>query len=295
MENFIHYFEKLLKEWEDAVLTYLPKVFLAVVILVLFTLLAKYLKKIGLKFYIETIKVHLDIANIIASIIYFFFILSGVFLALQILGLEGVLTKLLAGAGIVGIIAGFAFKDIASNMFAGLLLKTQHPFKKGDWVIIDNSYGVIQEIGWITTNITTVPGQEVFVPNQVIYNTTFTNFSTFQKRRIILESGVSYGDDLDHVKSVALDEVKKIEELLPNEDVDFYFTKIGNSTYNFQLRFWIAFHNNNDYQKAMSDSIMRIKKRFEQENICIAYPVTTLDFGVKGGVNLFDKEINLKS
>jgi small conductance mechanosensitive channel len=295
MENFIHYFEKLLKEWEDAVLTYLPKVFLAVVILLFFALLAKYLKKIGLKFYIETIKVHLDIANIIASIIYFFFILSGVFLALQILGLEGVLTKLLAGAGIVGIIAGFAFKDIASNMFAGLLLKTQHPFKKGDWVIIDNSYGVIQEIGWITTNITTVPGQEVFVPNQVIYNTTFTNFSTFQKRRIILESGVSYGDDLEHVKSVALDEVKKIEELLPNEDVDFYFTKIGNSTYNFQLRFWIAFHNNNDYQKAMSDSIMRIKKRFEQENICIAYPVTTLDFGVKGGVNLFDKNINVKS
>jgi small conductance mechanosensitive channel len=45
----------------------------------------------------------------------------------------------------------------------------------------------------------------------------------------------------------------------------------------------------------MSDSIMRIKKRFEQENICIAYPVTTLDFGVKGGVNLFDKDINLKS
>lgn len=295
MENFIQYFEKLMRNWEDSVLAYLPKIFLAVVILILFNLIARYLKKIGLKFYLETIKAHADIAKIIASVIYFFFTLSGVFLALQILGLESVLTKMLAGAGIVGIIAGFAFKDIASNMFAGLLLKTQHPFKKGDWVIIDNSYGVIQEIGWITTNITTVPGQEVFVPNQVIYNSTFSNFSSLQKRRVILESGVSYGDDLEHVKSVALDEVKKIDELLPNEDVDFYFTNIGNSTYNFQLRFWIQFNNNNDYQKAMSDSIMRIKKRFEQENICIAYPVTTLDFGVKGGVNLFDKEISFKS
>jgi small conductance mechanosensitive channel len=45
----------------------------------------------------------------------------------------------------------------------------------------------------------------------------------------------------------------------------------------------------------MSDIIMQIKKRFEQENICIAYPVTTLDFGVKGGVNLFDKVVNFKS
>jgi len=295
MDKSIPYIKKLMLNWEDSVLAYLPDVFLAIVILILFVLLAKFVRRIILKFYSETIKVHQDIANIVASVIYFFFILSGVFLALQILGLESVLTKLLAGAGIIGIVAGFAFKDIASNLFAGLLLKSQQPFKKGDWVSIDDSYGVVEELGWITTTIHTVPGQEVFVPNQLIYNSTFTNFSTFHKRRIILESGVSYGDDLEHVKSVALDEVKKIEELLPNEDVDFYFTEIGNSAYNFQLRFWIEFKNNNDFQKAMSDIIIRIKKRFEQENISIAYPVTTLDFGVKGGVNLFDKDINIKS
>jgi small conductance mechanosensitive channel len=295
MDESITYIKKLMQNWEESVLDYLPDVFLAIVILILFILLAKFVKRITLKFYAKNIKVHPDIASIIASIIFFFFILSGVFLALQILGLEGVLTKMLAGAGIVGIVAGFAFKDIASNLFAGLFLKMYHPFKKGDWVNIDNSYGVVEELGWITTTINTVPGQEVFVPNQLIYNSTFTNFSTSHKRRIILESGVSYGDDLEHVKSVALDEVKKIEELLPNEKMDFFFTKIGNSAYNFQLRFWIKFNSNDDFQKAMSDIIIRVKKRFEQENISIAYPVTTLDFGVKGGVNLFDRDITFKS
>ena len=295
MDESITYIKKLMQNWEESVLDYLPDVFLAIVILILFILLAKFVKRITLKFYAKNIKVHPDIASIIASIIFFFFILSGVFLALQILGLEGVLTKMLAGAGIVGIVAGFAFKDIASNLFAGLFLKMHRPFKKGDWVNIDNSYGVVEELGWITTTINTVPGQEVFVPNQLIYNSTFTNFSTFHKRRIILESGVSYGDDLEHVKSVALDEVKKIEELLPNEKMDFFFTKIGNSAYNFQLRFWIEFNSNDDFQKAMSDIIIRVKKRFEQENISIAYPVTTLDFGVKGGVNLFDRDIIFKS
>jgi small conductance mechanosensitive channel len=293
MSKFINYTEKLIQNWEDSVLAYLPKVFLALVILFLFYFIAKYIKSLTLK--IKVAQNHQEIASIISSIIYFFFILSGVFIALEVLGLEGVLTHLLAGAGIVGIVAGFAFKDVASNLFAGLILKTQHPFKKGDWVTINNSYGVIEEMGWITTIIHTVPGQEVFVPNQLIYNSSFTNFSTFNKRRIILESGVSYGDDLDHVKSVALDEVNNIEGLLTNEAIDFYFTEIGNSTYNFQLRFWIAFETNNDFRKAMSEAIMRIKKRFEQENICIAYPVTTLDFGVKGGVNLFDKSINIKS
>ena len=295
MDNSVNYFEKILQNWEHGVLDYLPKVFLALLVLIAFALLAKFARTASLKFYSKTIRYHLEIAKIISSLIYFFFLLSGVFLALQIIGLEQILTKLLAGAGIIGIIAGFAFKDIASNIFAGLLLKMQHPFQKDDWVLIDDNYGVIMEIGWITTTIRTVPGQEVFVPNQVIYNNTFTNFSTFKKRRVILESGVSYGDDLEHVKAVALDEVKKVEELLPDEDVDFYFTKIGNSTFNFQLRFWIRFSTNNDYQKAMSDIIIRIKKRFEKENITIAYPVTTLDFGVKGGTNLFDKDIKITS
>jgi small conductance mechanosensitive channel len=295
MGQLLPYTRKLMQNWEDSVLDYIPKIFLAIVILILFVLLARFLRRVSLKFYVKTIKTHIDIANIISSFIYFFFVLSGVFLALQILGLESVLTKLLAGAGIIGIVAGFAFKDIASNLFAGLLLKMQQPFKQGDWVKIDNNYGAVGELGWITTSILTVPGQEVFVPNQLVYNTTFTNYSTFHKRRIILETGVSYGDDLDHVKAVALDEVKKVKELLVNEDVDFYFTEIGNFSYNFQLRFWIAFSTNNDFQNAMSDIIMNIKKRFEQENISIAYPVTTMDFGVKGGVNLFDKDINVKS
>ena len=121
MDESITYIKKLMQNWEESVLDYLPDVFLAIVILILFILLAKFVRRITLKFYAENIKVHPDIASIIASIIFFFFILSGVFLALQILGLEGVLTKMLAGAGIVGIVAGFAFKDIASNLFASRL------------------------------------------------------------------------------------------------------------------------------------------------------------------------------
>jgi small conductance mechanosensitive channel len=261
------YLEEILRGWEQSVLTSLPKIFLAIGVLVLFVILARLAKRISLKFYSETIKVHLDVANIIASIIYFFFILSGTFLALQIVGLEQVLTNVLAGAGIIGIIAGFALKDIASNIFSGLLLKIQHPFKKDDWVEIDGKYGEILEVGWITTTIKTIPGQEVFVPNQVIYSNTFINFSTFQKRRVILKGRISYSNDLEKVKAAALDEVKKMEELLTGGEVDFYFTEIGNSTFHFQLRFWIKFETNDDFRKAKSNIIMRIKKRFEQENI----------------------------
>ncbi len=282
---------KLLKNWQQSIVDYLPKILLALAVVLAFYFIGRLFRNLGLRFYSKIFKKNSGAAKLISLCIYFFFLVSGVFLALEIMGLEGFLTKLLAGAGIVGIVAGFAFKDIASNAFAGLLLNTQRPFKLGDWVTIDGNFGTVEDIGWITTSIKTISGQEVFVPNQLIYNDTFINFSTFKKRRVILKSGVSYGDDLEHVKKVALDEVHKIEALLKKEPVDFYFTDIGNSTYNFEVRFWIKFSHQKDYLNAMSETIMRVKKRFEQENISIAYSVTTLDFGVKGGVNIFDKPL----
>ncbi|PID59451.1 MAG: mechanosensitive ion channel protein MscS [Ignavibacteriae bacterium] len=290
MNNFKD-IEILLNRWQHSIFDYLPKIFLALLVLTAFYFIAKLFRNLSLKFYSKTFKKQSDVVKVISVIVYFFFLLSGIFLALEVLGLESVLTKLLAGAGIVGIVAGFAFKEIASNAFAGFLLNVQRPFKPKEWVEIDNNFGTIKEIGWINTSIRTIEGQKVFIPNQIIYNTTFKNYSTFKKRRIIFKSGVSYGDDLEHVRAVALDEVRKIDSLLKEDAIDFYFTGIGNSTYNFELRFWVHFSNQEDYLKAMSETIIRIKKRFEQENISIAYSVTTLDFGVKGGVNLFDKVI----
>ena len=294
MDN-IKNIEKLLEKWQYSIFNYLPKIVLAILVVSTFYFIAKKFRNLSLKFYSRVFKKQSDIAKMISVIVYFFLLISGVFLALEILELENVLTKLLAGAGIIGIIAGFAFKDIASNAFSGFLINVQKPFKPEDWIDIDNNFGTIKEIGWITTTIKTIEGQEVFIPNQIIYNTTFTNYSTFKKRRVILKSGVSYGDNLEHVRKVALDEVKKIDSILTNEDIDFYFTSIGNSTYNFEILFWIRFSHQKDYLNAMSETILHIKKRFEEENISIAYSVTTLDFGGKGGVSLFDRQINVQT
>lgn len=285
----------ILKKWDETALHFLPKVLLAVIVLLLFIALAKIIYRYSVRNSAKTRlqKKQVDVAKFVSTVIYIALISVGVILSLEILGLESMLTKLLAGAGIIGIIAGFAFKDIASNLFAGLLLNMQKPFKDDDWVTLDGKYGSILKIGWITTSIKSISGQEIYVPNQLIYNSTFTNYSTFNQRRIILKTGVSYGDDLDKVKQVTLEEIQQVKAFLAIPGPDFYFTEIGSYSYNFEVRFWINFINQTDYLEAMSEAIMRIKKRFEQENISIAYPVQSLDFGVKGGVNIFDKPIEL--
>ena len=285
----------IFEKWDESVFHFLPKILLAVLILALFYIIAKIIRRYSLKAYTRILKKQTDLAKAISLILYIVILISGIIFALEILGLEGYLTKLLAGAGIIGIIAGFAFKDIASNLFAGLLVNLQKPFKDNDWVKIDGKFGTINEIGWITTSINNISGQEVFVPNQLIYKSTFTNYSAYKKRRVILRSGVSHGDDLEKVKEVAMEEVKQIKALMGEEAIDFYFTDIGSYAYNFEVRFWIEYLQQTDYLNAMSDAIMRIKKRFEAENITIAYPVQSLDFGVKGGVNIFDKPIEVKN
>lgn len=284
---------RLLAQWQQSIIHALPDIASAVLILLLFTVLAWLFRRASLRFYNRVFPGNPRAGQIIGMVAYGFFMLSGIFLALEVLDLAQFLTHLLAGAGIVGIIAGFAFKDIASNAFAGLLIKSQRPFDVGDWVGINGIYGVVETVGMVTTAVNTVKGQRVFVPNQLVYNNTFTNYSALGKQRVILQSGVSYGDDLAHVRTVALDEIGKIPMRLPDEEVDFYFTEISSSTYNFEVRFWIRFSQNKDSLEAMSEAVMQLKKRFEAENISIAYNVTTLDFGVKGGVNLFDKPLKI--
>jgi small conductance mechanosensitive channel len=282
-----------IQEFEKATMHFLPRFLLAAVVLVIFWLLARFIRNYSLKTKRSLRKGHENLSQAVSVVLYIFIFFTGIYFALEILGLEGYVTKMLAGAGIVGIVAGFAFKDIASNLFAGMLVNIQKPFKVDDWVMLDSVYGQVNEIGWITTTIANISGQQVFVPNQLIYNNTFKNYSTYSKRRVILKSGVSYGDDLEKVKEVALDEINQIKAMLPAEPIDFYFTEIGGYSYNFEVRFWIGFVQQTDYLNAMSETIMRIKSRFEKENISIAYPVQTLDFGVKGGVNIFDKPLSM--
>ncbi|MBX2922177.1 MAG: mechanosensitive ion channel [Chitinophagaceae bacterium] len=275
--NMGDHLKKILESWGYSTVDFFPKLILAIAVLTFFVILGKLVKKICLGIYSRSklAAIHPDFAKVIAAIVYFFFLLSGVFLALEIMGLEKVLTKLLASAGVLGIIAGFAFQDIASNAFAGFLLKTRHPFKIGDWIQFNNEYGKVTGITLLSTSMDNILGQQVFIPNQLIYSDPLTNFSVYGKRRVVLKSAVSGKSDLEEVKAVAIDEIKKSGISLSDEPVDFYYTDMGDSSFNFELFFWIKFDNESEFYQARSAAIMNIKKRFATENISIASPLTT--------------------
>ncbi|MFZ7304667.1 mechanosensitive ion channel family protein [Avibacterium avium] len=282
-----------ISQWKDWLIGFIPNIVSAVILLTLFYFLAKILSKAALRIYSRLFPKNLRAAKGISIGVKILIWFLGIILALEVLHLASFLTHLLAGAGIVGIIAGFAFKDIASNAFSGLLIKSEQPFEVGDWVNINNSIGKVVNIGLVTVELMTIEGETALIPNQMIYSDEFFNYSKLKKRRVILSTGVSYGDDLDKVRQVTLDLMQEWDFVIDKNDINFYFTDIGSSTFDFIIRFWVDFVTYEDYLESKSQAIMALKKRFEQENISIAYNVTTLDFGVKGGVNLFDKAIQI--
>jgi small conductance mechanosensitive channel len=114
----------------------------------------------------------------------------------------------------------------------------------------------------------------------------YTHFTINKSRRIDLDVGISYGDDLEKAEKVTLLAIRQIEGLESNKPVDLFYKEFGNSSINFVVRYWVGFNKETDYLRALSQGIKNIKKAYEQNGITITFPIRTLDFGIKGGKNL---------
>lgn len=116
-------------------------------------------------------------------------------------------TGWLASAGVVGLAVGFAAKDTLANLFAGIFILADAPYKIGDFIVLDSGErGEVQHIGLRSTRLLTRDDIEVTVPNAVIANSKILNESggPWEMERVRLKVGVAYGSDLDRVRDVLL-------------------------------------------------------------------------------------------
>lgn len=152
-------------------------------------------------------------------------------------------TAWLASAGIVGLALSFAAKDTLSNLFAGVSIIMDAPYKTGDFIILDSGErGVVTDIGLRSTRILTRDDVEITVPNGIIGNGKIINEAggPSERHRIRIAVGVAYGSDIDHViatlQKVAADNVN----ILGNPAPRVRFRAFGESSLDFELLGWIA-------------------------------------------------------
>ena len=96
-------------------------------------------------------------------------ILIGVLIALDLIGLTSVVGAVLGSAGVVGLVLGFAFRDIAENYIAGILLSVRRPFEPGEHVVIDNREGKVISVNSRATVLMTLDGNHLQLPNSLVF------------------------------------------------------------------------------------------------------------------------------
>ncbi|WP_020539188.1 mechanosensitive ion channel family protein [Lewinella cohaerens] len=290
MQQFNNSFNNLtekLEGWVNSIVVAVPNLILAAIVLAIGIFLARYVNKYVQKI-ITRFSDNRSVNSLISSVFTAVFVLMVIMIVLSILQLDTALQSLLAGAGVAGLAIGLALQDPIVNLFSGIMMSTKRSFHLGDLVESNDFFGTIKSINLRSTVIETLQGQEVIIPNKITYQNPFKNYSTNNRRRIDLSCGVSYGDDLEKVRDLAIKTIERSVTITKGSEVELFFNEFGSSSINFTLLFWIDDYRQKNYLKAQSDAIIAIKKAFDENDIMIPFPIRTLDFGIKGGEKIAD-------
>ena len=186
------------------------------------------------------------------------------------------LTALLGAAGIVGIAVGFASQTSVSNIISGLFLISEQPFQVGDVISVSDTTGSVLSIDLLSVKLRTFDNKFIRIPNEFLIKNMVTNITHFPIRRLDINLGVAYKEDIQRVQDILKDIAANNIYCLDEPEPLTIFTNFGNSALEILFAVWCV---KTDFLK-LRQSIMRdIKERFDAEGIEIPFPHITLYSG----------------
>jgi len=153
------------------------------------------------------------------------------------------ITAWIASAGIAGIAIGFAAQSSLANLFAGIFILADGPYKIGDTIILDDGLrGVVTNIGIRSTRVLTKDGVEVIIPNAIIGESKIVNQTggPNPKLRVCCSVSAAYGSDVDQVREVLLSVVENVPHVVSHPRPTVHFKAFGASGLDFELLCWIV-------------------------------------------------------
>ncbi len=182
-------------------------------------------------------------------------------------------TPWFASAGVIGIAVGFAARDTLANLFAGIFIIADAPYKLGDFITLDSGErGLVTHVGIRSTRLQTRDDIEVTIPNAVMANAKILNETggRWEKERIRIRVGVAYGMDVDRVCELLVEIATHHEHICLEPEPRVRMRGFGDSSLDFELLCWI------DQPvlrgRLSHDMYMDVYKTFQRENIEIPFP-----------------------
>ncbi len=200
---------------------------------------------------------------------------------LQVAGLSGIAGAILATAGASAVVLGFAFKDIAENFLAGIILAFNRPFNINDTVQIENVFGKVKSMEFRYTKITTFDGRNVYIPNADVLTKPVFNYTEDGFFRADFIVGIAYENDLEKAKEIIISCFDEEEEVVKDElHVNFVAEdELAASTVNIKVFFWVS---TEDFRRGTLQTrgrlMKKVKTKLEENGFNLPANITELKF-----------------
>lgn len=251
-----------------SLLGFLVQVIVAIIVLLIGSRIIKFLLKL-IKKSLDRSKVEAGVVTFLCSLVKYslYFVL-----AMIILAQFGVTTSsVVAVLGSAGLTLGLALQGSLSNFAGGVLILLLKPFVVGDYIIdgATGQEGTVSSITIFYTKLLTIDNRLILIPNGTLSNSSITNVTHMETRRIDLLIGVSYEANLAKTKQVLSDVVQCEEKILPGEPVEIYVSELADSSVQMGVRAWVK---TEDYWPIRWKLTEDIKNALYANGISIPYP-----------------------
>jgi len=264
--------QAVLQDWLASFLNFLPKLIAAVVIFILTVILAGIPAEAIRRFVSKRIK-NEAVLKLIKQVSQWTVVIIGTLIALEQVDFN--VTGFIAGLGIAGFTIGFALQDIARNFISGLILLYRQPFQIGDFIEVSGHMGTVKMINIRDTEIQTLDGDMVIIPNNRVFENPIINMSTARLRRRTVEIGLGYEEDVDRAMEIFLKVIQAVEGVETDPAPMINAMRLDDSTLGLTAFYWVN-QKENSPLRIHSAVLKAINSASHEHQINLPYPTQTL-------------------
>ena len=269
-------------EWEK-LLTFLPKLAGALIVLLLFVFIGKSLAGAfsSVLRKLSSNRIHEAFFRTLIQLVVVYF---GLVIALNIVGLEKLALSILAGGGVTAIVLGFAFREIGENFLAGIFLAFSRPFEISGLINTEGIEGRVQAIELRYTHLRSDDGQDIFVPSSQLFTKPVINFTRDGLRRINFTVGIDYNNDAKLACALLKNSVQSIEGVLEIPPASVTINSLEPQYVEIKIYYWQNIFDDSVDGRTLRINVIDSCRRVLIENDFIVSADTTSNIAVSGKV-----------
>jgi small-conductance mechanosensitive channel len=180
---------------------------------------------------------------------------------------------ILGAAGVAGVAIGFAAQTSLSNFISGLFLMAEKPFVVGDVITVGATSGAVLSIDTLSIKLRTFDNKMVRIPNETIIKTETTTATRFPIRRVDLDIGIAYKENIARVRDLLLDVAHQNPHVLEDPEPLVHMVGYGTSSVDLKFVVWCV---REDWIKVKNEMYEQVKDRFDLEGVEIPFPHLSL-------------------